>query len=702
MGFQRLPEELLDLISSDLSQWHPPSLQSLALVNKFCFAWCCPVIHSLRFHDVKVKLKKSDHLKRSLAKDVDRVLQILQNVKATQYVRRLVIDEHDEDTCTECKWGKESDLWQIPKLKDLPRPVLGEPFQPLYGNMNHPHHYSDYPDWDHTHGLIKDRAEDPNGLYNNWSWKPVVRLIQALPKLADLFYFCAAQFPPCLLDALHEYRPDCRLRLHSLTLLSLKRLEMDLHELRIMTSPSLYSIVLDRNVSGGSRSVSYRRAAKHALLRLIQGAPNLKEVYIYHTAEYATNDEQERHLALADSLDKVEVKVKNPSYLSSVVRFHVAASKYSDIHMLRDWSWYTNFTALQCLELRFAVNQEAIERHLLRCEFPSLRSLKWWMRMKNQPIGFYTTARHFLESLPPLEELVLEGWHSLIPVDSIVIYHGSRLRKLHLLYPHRHARRCLDEPEITQLALHCPRLEDLACKVQRSQGDSSEVARYRALGTIPRLRYLTLYLCASDPALDGGEETKIEPWSWHGRRDRDLAPTHPSFDDFDNEPSDPDTAQYYRSRNGHARRLMINTAVDEKLARAIFRVIASSKPVHAVALQGLDLRMDEPTDAVHHMLYTLSTSEWRVEPALRDSRKLEVVETRLTKDWATRGKQDMFAEPGPRSNFRRIWPRLGTFYKEGDGLEENNHPLSWVKMNVPVVLDWGWWNGWSSLPLATR
>ena len=73
-----------------------------------------------------------------------------------------------------------------------------------------------------------------------------VGLLQ-LPALKNLVYVCANQFSPCLLDALHNFIPDCRLHIWTFDLRILHQdgpqpQDIDEYEYALATSPSPCSI----------------------------------------------------------------------------------------------------------------------------------------------------------------------------------------------------------------------------------------------------------------------------------------------------------------------------------------------------------------------------------------------------------------------------------------------------------------------------
>ncbi|KAJ5273765.1 hypothetical protein N7478_008890 [Penicillium angulare] len=260
---------------------------------------------------------------------------------------------------------------------------------------------------------------------------------------------------------------------------------------------------------------------------------------------------------------------------------------------------YTDFRKLRTLRLhsRMANDtaQNIFEIWETRRPFHSLEELELNLGGWNRQKGFYASAKNFLHSLPPLKELLLEGWHCLISVESIVETHGSTLLKLQLTYKNRSQSCRLTESDIKLLA-NCHLLEDLTCKVQRTGGDRAEVALYKALGTITRLKNLSLGLSVSDPALFGDDESDqgiIRPGHLLFPSQESLS-LDPTFDDFDSQLCRWGLQELYRARNGHVRKFMINSAVDKKLVFEIFQKIISVKTDYCLSMERMAVYIDEP------------------------------------------------------------------------------------------------------------
>jgi hypothetical protein len=139
-----------------------------------------------------------------------------------------------------------------------------------------------------------------------------------------------------------------------------------------------------------------------------------------------------------------------------------------------------------------------------------------------------------------------------------------------------------------QTANHCPLLEELTIKIQRSLGDAVEVAIYKAIGALLRLERLFLILDAANRQLgsvDNGEEYN----SSNEEETERATPNDPSFNELDRQILRIYTSNGRLIRRGHVRYSFINSVVDAKLATSIFHAISSGKRPGARALETMML-----------------------------------------------------------------------------------------------------------------
>jgi hypothetical protein len=245
----------------------------------------------------------------------------------------------------------------------------------------------------------------------------------------------------------------------------------------------------------------------------------------------------------------------------------------------------------------------------------------------------------------------------------------------------------LSESSILQIGSHCPFLEDLQITLKRSQGDAAEVALYRALRTIRRLKYLTLALNASDPALIETEHTE-----YHGG-----APTDLSFDEFDNQISKRNIGMFYRSRNGHVRRVLINSAVDEDLVNEIFNSISSSKRSD-VLLEELAI---EVVNEHNNMRFAnLLAHRWLVKRDWRYSHRSELLINEVgVSDGTWRRRRDpLYCHAWQGEIVCRIWPNKNKARRQKGSMRLA--AKDWLKTRISMKGPW--WDYWRSFSLATE
>jgi hypothetical protein len=162
---------------------------------------------------------------------------------------------------------------------------------------------------------------------------------------------------------------------------------------------------------------------------------------------------------------------------------------------LKMWQEDTHFSALKTLKMGPILDSEALRFLATHCRFPSLSQLDINFNPNYYNSEDFPAANAFLLGLPALSVLRLSGYRPDLATEAVFEYHGLRLHELSLL-PFGHETFTLEELE--QVAKTCPFLEKLTIKIKRSRGDAQEVANYKAIGALPRLRHLNLDLDASD------------------------------------------------------------------------------------------------------------------------------------------------------------------------------------------------------------
>lgn len=640
-----LPPEILHNIAQHIDEAYPPSVQAFSCVNTALYYASTPLL----FRTIQITISCRDDCPQDVLKGVQKYARQLQHAAAFRQVRRLVIDgDYTRYSISAIERGRDG---------------------PFDG----------YLDQFGCSELMADKLPPESVHETNEAWKPLADLIKRLPSLTDLLYNCASQFPPCLLETLHTYLPQCRLHLNTFRLRSFSSPQINSYELMLLTSPCLYSVRVAYDEMGGFNSDDVPDHHGEAILCLAAGlALNIKEVHAYRLIRGAHIPNEKSWLPW-NFREKGERRGSSIGSLQYLRLFdYMPISKQT----VKEWEAHTDFSFLQTLNLETFVGKDALNHLAINANFSSLVALALNFRpeygQRRHTVDYYESARHFLHSLPPLSTLALRYWHRDITLDFLPNHHGSYLRKLSI-------SPCVDQrltnEDVSLITENCPQLETLAITIPRSRGDATEVTFYRALSFLPRLQYLDLTLDASDPAVLIYDDA-VEAFN-PDDPDGPEPPNDPAFDDFDQDICEGTKQRYRFPRNGHVVHALVNGALDEPLACAIFRMIAR-KPTGSLPLKGMTVRVKGAGDfttlrsrgnfqeVMQHL-----TRAWKVERNPRDDRGDDLVAREVEVDLAQR-KDWCFGkmEPWLECIFRRIWPG------EDGGSD--------------------WWKDWYGLPLAAE
>jgi hypothetical protein len=542
MNLPSLPLELLQQIAACVETVHRPSLYAFSLTNKACHRASVFLI----FRQINITI----HHREGLRRDADRLVEALSRTDSARHVHCISIkgdlglrakktDSDDQDM----NWLRRNGLEEI---------LVNEE-----------------PTTDFRLHVVYDEAVIKKSSEEDMAWDPAVRLLQAIPHLKDLVYDCQNQFPPSLLHTLHKQHPQCRL--HHLTF-RFRTLLWGVpypYEMELATSPSLYRVKL---ACGWRDSDGDDDFNLEAMMELTAGlAPNLKEVTVstlhpYHSWRYDRSRGPWQGL---------------PGYTEAVGSLTSLSLKgYSGLNSpsrLQDWARYTDFACLHHLFLGGGYNTkssglsgETMEWVAQNHSFPQLRTLGVYVSRDDtfhERPHYSKNVMSFFQAFNPLWELSVYGPIDLHIMDAILSHHGQELRKLNLQpsedpFVVGNGRDRRDIPmELTkdcilQIQAQCSVLEELAIPVKRNKSSASEVEIYRSFGKMKCLRSLFLTLDCSD---------------WRVCRDSTY---NPQFDEEDREPLENDQVL---SKTGNLKETFINCAVDEALARSIWKTINRNK-----------------------------------------------------------------------------------------------------------------------------
>lgn len=654
-----LPLETLQAVAGYLHATHRPSLYAFSRANKN--------LHrvSLRFIFQDVHLAVRSH--KSLQRDVDALVKALSGAGSASYVRGLgikgflVIDDPTSD-------GETKEMHMTPVASsELAwfqwhgiEEVLGdeEPFLRPVLSRDEP-----------TKATPDEDA----------AWAPVVRLIEILPHLTKLVYNCRNQFPPSLLDALHQHQPQCRLYHLTFRLGSLVSEAIDPHELAIATSPCLHSVKA-RILYNWDDDFN-----EEAIRDIVAGfAPNLREVYILRLLP-------ERLSRWRPNMGMGRGPWRGlPGFapglgIGSLTSLTIAGSLVMDpgaslADFVQNWTKATEFSSLRHLalgggfECEHGISSNALGWIAQNCSLPKLETLRIRLDRRYEQERMHmgrphhtSSAMDFFAALPPLRELSVSGALEPEILDAILSRHGCMLKKLSLRPLEssftRHIPMVCKKEHILQIQAQCPELQDLAIPVKRTKSDIREAEIYKSLSDMAQLQHLFLTLDCSD---------------WRVTRDHTRT-ADPSFDEIDRKTysgGDPWVPQPKpHILWGHLREGFMNCAVDETLARSIWETICcnkSGKPLQSLKLYttggcsfGSGILHGKYSDYIGVVKH-LSRS-WLIERGVRDDEDALTVEElgRKAREARDQNLTERFVSvygDDPERNavvqiLHRIWPR---------------------------------------------
>lgn len=255
----------------------------------------------------------------------------------------------------------------------------------------------------------------------------------------------------------------------------------------------------------------------------------------------------------------------------------------------------------------------------------------------------YGITQMFLKSIPPLRSLKLMRHYDRAALQVAIESHGQSLQQL--LLTGKENTWLITVDTIEMIREQCPVLGELYIPFQRYAGTAKEVAMYHALGSIPTLKRLYLSLHQTDVRF---------PLAVDLNHSGQPVPTHHDI-----------------------RNALINFAIDEKLARAIFNTVSSSKRAGSPLLQHLELRAEDrmtanyrgyPFYVLEHIFDYLRRS-WTCDlnpqdQSPQESHECVAVETDpeqvLDREYEERyGTYDFALDPEIAPIFRSIWPGDG-------------------------------------------
>ena len=341
--------------------------------------------------------------------------------------------------------------------------------------------------------------------------------------------------------------------------------DIDDTDYMLATSPCLYSVVAPYSMydAGG-----YANCNGEAVLLLAAGlAPNLKHVCVWDNSLMSSGE-------IRSNRGNARLKWRGFHPQSGSEWCEIPGTKgrlqslaIDDIHMVSgsqwaSWELQTDFSALRSLQLARQTELNIIQDLAALAEQDKLSQLRA-LNLSTVSCEYEdhakvesTMTRLFL-SLHPLVELSIVG-AGTTTLEAILERHGDKLQVF-----------CVEEfilslQQVIQLRESCPKIRELSIEILRSAGDHVEVETYRTLGSMRNLKSLSLMLqCTDYRYIDGPDDP--------------LLFILPCDDEEDQE-----------AMAIVIRQVLVNAAVDEHLARSIFRQIFAA---HTFTKAGLSPRL---------------------------------------------------------------------------------------------------------------
>ncbi|KAM0302192.1 hypothetical protein ACHAO8_011595 [Botrytis cinerea] len=544
MSFLFLPLEVLQHIAVCVGTAHRPSLYAFSLTSKACHRAATILV----FQQIIITV----HDRKILRCDVDRLIESLSRTDSFRHIQSITIKGALRPNVEKQEgYGPQPPYVAITGLDEVL--VNEEPYS--------------------YHGLytVYDESVIERSSEEDMAWAPVVNLLQAQIHLKDLVYDCQSQFPPSLLRALHEQHPQCRL--HHLTF-RFRTLLWDVpysYEMELATSPSLYRVKLACALRDTDRDDDFNL---EAMMELTAGlATNLKEVIVLN-------------LLPGRSLKSVRPRGSwhgLPGFtggkLGSLKSLSLKGySRLNSPIMLQNWARCTDFACLEHLTLggsydakHSGLTGETMEWVAQNHFFPKVKTLSVYLNRDSndqERLNYGDYAVSFFQAFEYLEELSIEGPIDSKILDNVLFRHGQTLKKLSLhpfeeRYANSNESELLDTPfEFTkdhflQIEVQCPVLEELTIPVKRNVSSVSETEMYRCFGRMKNLRSLFLILDCSNWRVTQNSTYNIK------------------FDEEDQKTLIDNECPFLT--RGVVKETFINCAVDEALARAIWKIISQNK-----------------------------------------------------------------------------------------------------------------------------
>lgn len=670
-SLEKLPFHLLVSICECLVRLEPRDRRSLFAFS-LTSATCCNATDAERFRYIHLALVGPQKLQN----DVKRWRRILQIGYRLGFVRMIKLDRvmdpevEDEDYASEI--SDEAPEVVSPRNSDYEdyASVISDGSLQAVSPRNSEY---DWYDEDGTEGeLVSGLYQPMHGMFwfrgrsTAWAdevWQPLIDFMRELPALRDIIYDLEDQLPPPLLSVIHENHPESRLHMHRFTLGSLIHSElsqqaMSADDVALATSPCLRSIVVLTQRYDAPQVVDYNEEAVMAMVKGL--APRLENVSFAKGKRrvipvvYATIP---RPPWEGFPLPGVGQNSQQPSK----GRIRNLVLHRDEPNSILNWSLHTDFQHLRSLRVGYPFSLESVRQltqisHQTPMEALSSLYLGIGAPYSVEP-QMDSAVAELLQTLRPLQELTLTGPVGEESLGAIIDHHPKNLHKLIFSSHGENSMGTfnLEAAHAKKLSQSCLEIEVLDVRVLRQQGSADEVAVYRHLSRLPRLKHLALRLHCSINGL---------PWSSEAEAEADGA-----FYSLDLNWNGGVTVPILQDA-------FKNAAFDLDLAMQVSRLLETNRGLRTLLLQPVGFTDSEPSGRWLRWI----GREWRVRRSADGDVKIEELHVGDREAAGMELDDTIIGVPEwgeeERSIFEAAWNAL------------------WPRRSKQ------WWNDWSSFPLA--
>jgi hypothetical protein len=489
-------------------------------------------------------------------------------------------------------------------------------------------------------GRCKGQTVNPN-----FEAQVLIDFLRKLPSLSDLEWQSSTSLVPPLVQFLRDQLPSCNLHLKPFHL----PYDADPSYIRsVLCLPSLRTIWLERTQDGAIQDL-----VQH-ILRAPDG--NLREVRISWNYTGASPFGGGSPIVWDQ-----ELVARDGQRLGQLQYLQLDGIQGAEATSLQTWARHTDFGQLRALSLEMHVTRAALET-LINLPLQSLHSLGLVLDTPDTSGHYSATLQTFICNLPSLSCLRLTGALPSLAFKVILDHLNSALHTLYLIPRGTDPFRFVfDSSTIALVTDRCEHVQDLCISIRRAWNKPGEdIAVLKTIGRIPHLSSLNLTFNASDCTLLLHPNGVNEPTN--------LAPSDPSFSAFDTESFDSWFGTSKDVRKGHIRDALINSAIDAKLAKAVFNTILSATPDRETpSLQRLSLK------AAGGGNFGTGTSNGGISEIVREVGKEWIVERSGHEDALSVRRAEVDDEGielwetlswDVEPIFRRVWPGDGDWFNE--------------------------------------